>query len=347
MNDPTNITAATNTTPKSYVDVNCDCNTMWSFAQQFSNKRLCTLSGEHKGKLIRNYSVRARRIAATYARFYLENEDGGNTKYKGRYYWMALGAFASKTVACTFDAWQVRGMTPFDSTVWDGLGKGNFWLFCDISGWHWYHNMHRMTFDQCAPSRDAKKYVGPVKEQIKNLPWQSEALPVIKNFLPSKYVLSGFKKVAEYERAMPRERPRIQLAHLIDIANHEQGVILQPLIYKNQSFSNRIKLQRAWYANWASPTVELIFTHLCSSNEASLKSVAPDETELENLASRMSWILLAAEKFHQLMLNKRSFMEAELKIMADWKDLPDTPTNMEIIKNKSRELGRFAKDLIK
>jgi hypothetical protein len=23
--------------------------------------------------------------------------------------------------------------------VTDGLGKGNFWLFCDISGWHWYY----------------------------------------------------------------------------------------------------------------------------------------------------------------------------------------------------------------
>jgi hypothetical protein len=59
---------------------------MWSLAQQFSTKRLCTQTGEHKGKLVRHYAVRARRIAATYARFYLETEEGGNPEFKGRYY---------------------------------------------------------------------------------------------------------------------------------------------------------------------------------------------------------------------------------------------------------------------
>lgn len=34
MADACNKEAMTNTTPKSCVDVNCDCNTMWSLAQQ-------------------------------------------------------------------------------------------------------------------------------------------------------------------------------------------------------------------------------------------------------------------------------------------------------------------------
>ena len=29
-----------------------------------------------------------------------------------RYYWMALGAFASKTVACAIDSLQIKMMTP-------------------------------------------------------------------------------------------------------------------------------------------------------------------------------------------------------------------------------------------
>ena len=49
---------------------------------------------------------RAKTIAGIYARFYLEQEKYGNPKLMGRYYWMGLGAFASKTVAFSFSAWQ-------------------------------------------------------------------------------------------------------------------------------------------------------------------------------------------------------------------------------------------------
>jgi hypothetical protein len=184
-------------------------------AQQFSTARLCTLTGEYEGKLVRDYSVRARRIAATYARFYLETEDGGNPALKGRYYWMALGAFASKTVACTFDAWQVKGMTPFDDTVWEGLGKGNLWLFCDISGWHWYRNMYPKSFDMCIRARNAENYVAQVKTQLRRLPWNVEVLPKIRNFLASEQVIAGFKKIDEYESAIDKNRPAIQIAHLL------------------------------------------------------------------------------------------------------------------------------------
>lgn len=343
MSDPNTVIAQTNTTPKSCVDVNCNCDTMWSFAQQFSTVRLCTHSGEHKGKLVRDYSVRARRIAGTYARFYLETEDGGNFEKKGRYYWMALGAFASKTVACTFDAWQVKGMTPFDDTVWEGLGKGNFWLFCDISGWHWYRSMYPKSFDQCLAKRNAENYVGPVKTQLKQLPWMEEALPTIKNFSVSKEIIAGFKKVDEYEKATNKERPAIQLAHLIEIAKHEQGVILQPLIYEDKSFAARVGLQRAWYANWASPPIELVFTHACSTEGAKLKSVAPEGTKLESFDSRMKWILNAANEFHFLMQHQALAMEKELEIMAGWKDMADSMTSMEKIKQKAKQLGQMVK----
>ena len=52
MSDPTTVEVMTNTTPNSCVDVHCDCNTMWSLAQQFSTKRLCIETGQHKGQLV-------------------------------------------------------------------------------------------------------------------------------------------------------------------------------------------------------------------------------------------------------------------------------------------------------
>ena len=78
--------ATTNETPKSTVDVPCDCHGIWSLAQQFSTKRLCVLTGKREGTVVRDYAVRARRIAATYARFYLEIEVGGDKSKIGRYY---------------------------------------------------------------------------------------------------------------------------------------------------------------------------------------------------------------------------------------------------------------------
>ena len=163
MADPTTVEALTNPTPASCVAVNCDCNTMWSIVQQYSYLRLGNESGELRSTLVSDYAVRARRIAATYARFYLEQEDGSESRKKGRFYWMALGAFASKTVACTLELRRVRLQAAFTSTVKEGLGKGNFWLFCDISGWHWYYCKFPSSFDSCVSARNASNYVPKVK----------------------------------------------------------------------------------------------------------------------------------------------------------------------------------------
>jgi hypothetical protein len=324
MADASTKEATTNTTPKSRVDVNCDCNTMWSLAQQFSTVRLCVETGENKGKLLKDYTVRARRIAATYARFYLELEEGGDPKKLGRYYWMALGAFASKTVACTFEAWQVKAMSVGISTVWEGLGKGNFWLFCDISGWHWYHSNHPNSFEMCLSARNANNFVKAVKTQVAMLPWQRTVLPVISYFAPSKEIRAGFAKVKEFEGATDSLTKRsIQMDHLLEMAKHEQRVILQPLIYDDPKFAAWVQQQRAWYAHWASPELELVFTDQCSNKRLEVKSVAPKTMELENFIMRMDWINRAATQFHGLMKDKKSFMHSALSNIAGWVDLSD------------------------
>lgn len=318
--------AVTNTTPKSFAAVNCDCHTMWSLAQQFSMKRLCVETGENRGKLLSDYAVRARRIAATYARFFLELEEGGDPEKMGRYYWMALGAFASKTVACTFETWQVRAMPLGIDTVWEGLGKGNLWLFCDISGWHWYYNMYPSSFDKCVPQRNSNNFSRSIKVQVGKLPWNTTALPIIKYFSPSAEIKNGFAKVKEFELTEKEDtstREAIQFDHLLEIAKHEQGVILQPLIYNDPAFAAWVQKQRAWYAEWASPNLELVFTHQCSNPHSEVKSVAPKDTKLENFASRMNWINQAAGKFHGLMLQKKSFMHSALLNIAGWVELVD------------------------
>lgn len=99
----------TNTRKGSVQEAQYACNLYWSQAHIFSLKRMSESIGDNKYDLLDCYQTRARRIAATYARFYLELEDGCDPSKKGRFYWMALGAFASKTVACLLDSWPVKG----------------------------------------------------------------------------------------------------------------------------------------------------------------------------------------------------------------------------------------------
>jgi len=128
-------------------DVIASCDLLWSVAQEFCYKRLSDGKNNNEYELIGLYEARAKRIAATYARFYLETEQGGDSGKRGRYYWMALGAFASKTVACLLDKWQLHAsyfagyVSPMSSEeIANGLGKGNLWLFMDIAAPHWFYN---------------------------------------------------------------------------------------------------------------------------------------------------------------------------------------------------------------
>jgi len=98
------------------------CGLLWSQAQQFAYLRLSDKTGDNEYEFIGLYAARARRIAATYARYYLETEDGGDTDKLGRYYWAALAAFASKTVSCILDSWQVQ---PSYATGTVSLGTTN------------------------------------------------------------------------------------------------------------------------------------------------------------------------------------------------------------------------------
>ncbi len=317
----TTATGITNTRTNSCVDVKLNCVEMWSLAQQFCYGRLITRTGQFKGQLLVFADVRAKRIAATYARFYLELEEGGNPELKGRYYWMALGAFASKTVACSMELARVQALP----TVMSGLARGNFWLFMDIAAWHWYWNKSPGSFWMCETQRRADVCVPQVRNVMDRLPWAKESLPLINQMATNEKVHEGFALVADIEHLPARheDRPSLQLAHLMRIAEHEQGKVLQPLIYDDPDFAFWVSLQRSKWVSWASPALQIAFVSGCDTDDPALKSVAPEETILENYKSRMRWIGRAADLFHKLMQENIEHMERELHSMANWVDLPD------------------------
>ncbi|AYR25137.1 DUF2515 family protein [Herbaspirillum rubrisubalbicans] len=314
------VKAGTNTTKDSCVEVQCNCDTMWSLVQQQCTKRLCKLHGRNEGRLLAKFNVRARRIAATYARFYLEMEQGQKEEFKGRFYWMALGAFASKTVACSLELLRVQLLPP----VVDGLGKGNFWLFQDIAGWHWYYTQFNPSVSPCFEKRDSSAYVSAVKAQMEHFPWHKEALNKINNMRISPHIRKAFESVRQFESTEnAKKKLTIQMDNLLAIADHEQRIILQPLIYADPCFSGWVKTQRSVWVSWASPELSLAFTCACDTKEAHHKSIAPKETELEDEGSRMAWITKAAKTFHLLMQREADFMEEQLQAIATWSTMED------------------------
>jgi hypothetical protein len=318
---------AKNDQPRKTKKVICDCGLLWSLAHQFTYLRLSDKVDDNEYKLVDLFSARAKRIAATYARFYLETEEGGDSAKMGRYYWMALGAFASKTVGCLLDSFQLQSMYVAFKTVPRGLGQGNLWLFTDIAASHWLYSNHPENFNQgmrCGPSRHVSQLEDPVKTITNDLPWAAESIGKIKNFKPSEFIIKGFEWVEVIENEQnPQNIPKHQLKQLIAIADHEQGAVLQPLIYENPDFADWARWQRSGWIKWASPTYQVSFSHLCEVDDPELKTVAPDDLIVEDLQSRMDWITKAANKFHRLMQMNKSYIEQELATIASWVDSPD------------------------
>ncbi|MQR02785.1 DUF2515 family protein [Glaciimonas soli] len=343
----TSVTAMTNATPGTCVSLQCDCGMHWSSATEFSYTRLSDKNRETgKYRLLKDYSPRARRIAATYARFYLEMEKFSDPKKKGRFYWMALGALASKTVACALESWQM-GMAP--ESVINSFGKGNFWLFMDIAATHWYWANDPKSFKECAPARPKmNEYVDEVKRSLPHLQWYDEAMGKLHHLKVTQEMFDAFDMIGKYESAADIDKPDKQFAHLMLVAQHEQHNILQPLIYDNNpDLASALKKQRYGRAvshqpdpmqdgtmpyddsamgvsatiNLAKavvPELELVFTSTCTVDDPHLKSVAPLDTVVNDFKSRMKWIGDVAKQFHRRMQTQTAFMEDELSNIAVW-----------------------------
>ncbi|WP_251962790.1 hypothetical protein, partial [Pseudomonas sp. Marseille-Q5299] len=164
---------------------------LWTLGQQEAVRRLSVktrveFKNTARYELIKDFSVRAERIAGNYARIYLELEKNGKPELKGRFYWTGLAAFASKQVMCALDyastsKWRYTGAaTPFFEITKMHLGEGNFWLFQDIFVWHWFYINYPEEFRSAVPKRNWNDYQCEFKTAFKELPWVDDALPKIK-----------------------------------------------------------------------------------------------------------------------------------------------------------------------
>lgn len=345
----------TNDTLDSYAKITVKCDVKCSLAQQFAYKRLMEKKGSEKYTLLDDYWARARRISATYARFCLEEEDGCDKQLQGRYYWMGLGAFASKTVACMFDAWQVKYVTTglhftgMDN-VYEGLAKGNFWLFQDIGSWHALYNMSVTKgegyagFVQCRDIKSADVLCDIPKNIVKNkLPWAGESLPLIGNLSksagrPQSSVLEdGMELVHTVETMiLLKEKKKdirlVQFEHLIAIAKHEQGNILQPLIYVDGSWMPTDFQDWLFAMRWlpAMPIVKLTLTSECDESQEKVEKLQRERNEK------------ALKEYHETITREEALIRLEVQKLSGLGTLTEKQLNQEVLSRMKSE-GVYAK----
>lgn len=242
------------------------------------------------------YEARARRIASIYARIYLEmfpftfNQSVTAATYSGRFYWMGLGAFASKTVAAVFDHIVSKTGSNADALIksissdhynLDSFGvsgihtfaKGNLWLYMDISVWHFVWAKSSEDFKICINNRDTTTYK-KVKSSLYNFPWSS-CLTTINNLKATDEIRNAFRILPDIEKIFKtntnknnkfKKASNLLLEHLLQIANQEQINILQKIVWNDPIVRNGADVQR----KAGIPKAELI---LSSEYDGTIKKI--------------------------------------------------------------------------
>ena len=205
---------------------------------------------------------------------------------------MGLGAFASKTVAFSFSAWQSN----FDTEATRILAAGNFWLFMDVSPWHWGYNQCEQSFNKCFEKRDysnlakVQPKVATAIQQFISFFGEPETLKEIGYFKTRResYLMKSFEYLQEVEKLLRKKRPKeeireVQFKHLIELANHEQRVVLQPLCWNKPKLRSAMELMRNPFVSIAAPDLKLVLTEHQNSQDSRFVSTPSDKEVLEKM----------------------------------------------------------------
>ncbi len=293
------------------------------------------LRAEYVGKVVR-YAMRAERIAGGYARLYLEIERlHGDPARRGRFYWAGLAAFASKQVAFTIQNWAVPFFGP---ATLSALGKGNLWLYNDALPWHYAWTVCPESVEMCAAERSAQDFEPVVLSNLGKQEWAREAVPNIPwNFDENSATLGApigqlrlaplMREAIDGWKAFEAEtsdkgKAALAMQHLWAMARHEQGEVLQGLIYGNPKFQEELETARKMGMPMNSKGTPLTFRMQLSFSASEFvedpewRSDAPPGIRLFDYRERMEWISDTADQYHKLMCGRcQSRMLDELRIL--------------------------------
>ena len=321
------------------------------------------LRAEYVGQVVR-YAMRAERIAGGYARLYLESapraglrparppwgsrklgaalrflvtDQHGAPTRRGRFYWAGLAAFASKQVAFTIRNWALPFFGP---ATLSALGKGNLWLYNDALPWHYAWTVCPESVEMCAAERNAQDFEPVVLSNLGKQEWAGEAVPNIPwNFDENSATLGApigqlrlaplMREAIDGWKAFEAEtsdkgKAALAMQHLWAMARHEQGEVLQGLIYGNPKVQKELERARKMGMPMNSKGTPLTFRMQLSFSASEFvedpewRSDAPPGIRLFDYRERMEWISDTADQYHKLMCGRcQSRMLDELRILGN------------------------------
>lgn len=317
----------TNTVKNSCTTKTMPCSYTWSIAQSQCFEKLTTSSDKKSStihlKVVQDGEARARRIVAVYAKFYLEHSDvNSDTQFKGRHFWMGLGAFASKTVADALGHWSSAADDGVLGVVYN-FKLGNFWLYQDIAGWHFEYNQCSTNFSTCINQRNTSNYIPEIKTMVYDSHGAYDVLPKIRNLGASQYIKPAFNATKEFEKlpSTDREQRKVeQKTNLMQLANHEQREVLQKTIYQKSGFKAGLWLAEVGRGKAPISEIQMVYTSKAATDDLDFKNVAPSDIELADITKRMKWITSVHKQYIKLMNNDstRAKVEREMVKIAGW-----------------------------
>ncbi|MBC7701642.1 hypothetical protein [Aquabacterium sp.] len=123
-----------------------------------------------------------------------------------------------------------------------------------------------------------------------------------------------------------------QKSELLEIAKQEQLNVLQPMIYEDSALGKTMGMNHAisrYTGGFLSPRYAVVYSAKSQTDDPGLQTVfdKPDgawdyvtgpKKNLPNPEGRMSYVGRIADNFNDLMANRRSYMEGELRKIQGW-----------------------------
>ena len=163
-----------------------------------------------------------------------------------------------------------------------------------------------------------------------------KTLVKLRNFEVTEAVMATFRHLRnEFDQDNKINKQQLQIKELVSIADQEQKNVLQPLIYNDallkQTMDTNHKFSRLT-GGWISPKFKVIYRASATNDDPELEAVfdAPSNLldqltgtskSLPNVEDRMRFVEQIAKKFNLLMLNRRPYMDGELRKIAAWSKL--------------------------
>lgn len=129
-----------------------------------------------------------------------------------------------------------------------------------------------------------------------------------------------------------KKKAALQFEELLAIAEHELVNVLQPLIYDNAKLKETMDMNHKFSrltSGWISPQFKVIYSFRPTNDDPSLQTAFDPPTgfinrfynerkSLPEKEDRMAFVSQIGRDFHKLMLDRRPYMDAELRKIHGW-----------------------------